>query len=73
VVRQRCCTLCGDTFEIEGKAGRPRVYCFGCEPPGWSVVRVRGRLKLRRRVPLIRRAGTTASVVVLPSRVSGSE
>ena len=48
---QRCCAVCGETFEVERKAGRPRLYCYGCEPVGWSLVRVphQDRLKLRRR------------------------
>jgi hypothetical protein len=41
VLVQRCCKLCGESFEIVRKAGRPRVYCFACEPPGWQVVKVR--------------------------------
>ena len=54
---QRCCELCGETFQIERKRGRPRVYCFVCEPPGWQVVKVphQSRVKLRRRrAPLVR-------------------
>jgi hypothetical protein len=49
---QRYCKLCGDTFEIERKPGRPRIYCFTCEPLGWQVVVVRRRHKLRRRPSL---------------------
>jgi hypothetical protein len=53
MLAQRCCKLCGETFEIERKPGRPRIYCFNCEPLGWQVVKVprQTRMKLRRRVP----------------------
>jgi hypothetical protein len=54
---QQCCKLCGEAFQIERKRGRPRIYCFACEPPGWQVVKVphQSRLKLRRRhAPLVR-------------------
>jgi hypothetical protein len=54
---QRCCKLCGEAFQIERRRGRPRVYCFVCEPPGWQVVKVphQSRVKLRRRrAPLVR-------------------
>jgi hypothetical protein len=48
---QRSCKICGGTFEIERKAGRPRIYCFRCEPEGYSVVKVphQSRVRLRRR------------------------
>jgi hypothetical protein len=51
---QRCCALCGETFEIVRKAGRPRRYCPICSPVGWQVVKVPGqsRTKLRRRPSL---------------------
>jgi hypothetical protein len=52
VLTQRHCKLCGETFEIERKPGRPRIYCFTCEPLGWQVVKVRRRHKLRRRPSL---------------------
>jgi hypothetical protein len=45
----RTCGLCGGEFERAPGPGRPRLYCYGCEPPGWQLVKVRGRLKLRRR------------------------
>jgi hypothetical protein len=53
VLLQRCCKKCGETFEIERKPGRTRIYCLACEPPGWQVVKVphQTRLKLRRRYP----------------------
>ena len=53
VLAQRCCKLCGETFEIERKPGRPRIYCFVCEPLGWQVVLLRHRHKLRRRPNLL--------------------
>lgn len=49
---QRCCKLCGGTFETERKRGGQRSYCFTCSPSGWQVVKVRGRYKLRRRPSL---------------------
>jgi hypothetical protein len=54
---QRRCELCAETFQIERKRGRPRVYCFVCEPRGWQVVKIphQSRVKLRRRrAPLVR-------------------
>ena len=47
----RACKLCGGVFEVEPGPGRPRSYCFGCEPVGWKVVLPShrfGRVKLRR-------------------------
>jgi hypothetical protein len=38
--RLRTCKICGESFAIVRKAGRPREYCFVCEPPGFQVVRV---------------------------------
>jgi hypothetical protein len=52
VMTQRYCKLCGKIFEIERKRGHPREYCFVCSPPGWQVVKVRRRHKLRRRPSL---------------------
>jgi hypothetical protein len=51
VLAQRECLLCGEAFQVGGKRGRPRIYCYACSPPGTQVVKVRGRLKLRRRYP----------------------
>jgi hypothetical protein len=45
----RVCKLCSIEFEPHPGRGRPRLYCYGCEPLGWQLVKVRGRLKLRRR------------------------
>jgi hypothetical protein len=54
---QLYCALCGETFEFEHKRGGQRRYCLNCEPEGYSVVTTRsGRKKLRRRVPVVRRA-----------------
>jgi hypothetical protein len=47
----RVCKLCSIGFEPRPGPGRPRLYCYDCEPPGWQLVWVRGRLKLRRRRP----------------------
>jgi hypothetical protein len=38
--RLRTCKICGESFAIVRKRGRPREYCFVCEPPGFQVVRV---------------------------------
>ena len=40
LARLRTCKICGGSFAIVRKPGRPRDYCFVCEPPGWQVVRV---------------------------------
>jgi hypothetical protein len=48
VLAQRCCKWCGETFEAERRRGGQRLYCPSCSPPGRQVVKVRGRLKLRR-------------------------
>jgi hypothetical protein len=57
---------------IERKRGRPRAYCFVCEPPGWQVVKVlyQSRLRLRRRRPVflhlrVTRAGPSAGLLGL--------
>jgi hypothetical protein len=47
----RVCKLCHSEFEVERKPGARRQYCYRCEPPGFALVKVRGRLKLRRRPP----------------------
>ena len=63
------CGLCGKPFELN-KMGRPRLYCFGCEPPGWQVVKVphQSRVKLRRRPPPKRRPIKIIKGVVVPLR-----
>jgi hypothetical protein len=55
---ERSCRFCGGTFEIERKPGRPREYCFVCEPVGFKIVKVPGqsRLKLRRWPPSFSRS-----------------
>jgi hypothetical protein len=57
VETQRCCKICRETFDIERKAGRPRIYCPKCSPAGFQVVKVPGqsRVKLRRRPSLFPR------------------
>jgi hypothetical protein len=55
MVRERCCGWCGNVFEIERKRGRPRIYCPNCSPPGYQVIRRRGRFKLRLRPALFPR------------------
>lgn len=47
----RVCKLCAAVFDLEYSRGRPRLYCFECEPSGWKVVLPAhrfGRVKLRR-------------------------
>jgi hypothetical protein len=69
MLAQRCCKLCGETFEIERKRGGQRVYCFVCSPPGWQLVKVpnQTRLKLRRVSPVGHRVPKgMASVTHLP-------
>jgi hypothetical protein len=65
VETQRSCALCARPFEIELKRGGQRKYCLVCEPPNTSVVYLpNGRVKLRRRVPLVRRADLEVSWAV---------
>ena len=50
----RVCKLCGGFFEFEHLTGRPREYCYRCEPEGWKIVLPShpfGRVKLRRLRP----------------------
>jgi hypothetical protein len=65
--RLRTCKLCGEAFAIVRKAGRPREFCFVCEPPGWQVVKVPGqdRTKLRRRPPQFSRMSARSGASVL--------
>jgi hypothetical protein len=54
VVWARVCKLCGQGFELEYRTGRPREYCFTCQPEGWKIVLPKhrlGRVKLRRVTP----------------------
>ena len=39
----RVCKLCLIEFELHPGRGRPRLYCYTCEPIGWQLVKVRGR------------------------------
>ena len=55
VVLERICKLCKQPFTLEYCHGRPRSYCFACEPVGWKVVRLPHRVKLRRNPPLWKR------------------
>lgn len=43
-MRQRTCKMCGEAFEEPRRPGRPRDYCFTCEPVGWQIVRDSARL-----------------------------
>jgi hypothetical protein len=36
----RTCKLCGSNFDLEYQIGRPREYCFVCEPVGRKLVKV---------------------------------
>jgi hypothetical protein len=67
------CAGCVPTeFELN-RMGRPRLYCWVCEPAGWQIVKVphQSRVKLRRRPPLfprmpkINKGVSVASVVPL--------
>jgi hypothetical protein len=68
---QRYCKICRKMFDIERKAGRPRIYCPKCSPPGFQVVKVPGqsRTKLRRRPPLFPRMGKVVAHPSTPSVV----
>ena len=57
----RTCQLCGEAFAIVRKAGRPRDYCWSCEPAGWQVVGERGKTARR------------AAYEVAPASVAGAE
>ena len=72
MLAQRCCKLCGETFEVERKPGRPRIYCGVCSPPGYQVVKVphQSLVKLRRRTPLTSRVPKSEWPTV--SRIGGS-
>ena len=65
MVIARMCKLCGQGFELEYSraGGRPRDYCFTCQPEGWKIVLPKhrfGRVKLRRLRPLQGLAKLTA-------------
>ena len=75
------CKICGEAFAIVRKPGRPRDYCFVCEPPGWQVVRVaawqewRTRpywWKLRRRPPRLPRLAAVAQKVSAQMNLGGA-
>jgi hypothetical protein len=55
-VLERVCKLCKEPFTLEYCHGRPRSYCFVCEPVGWKVVRLPHRVTLRRDPPLWKRS-----------------
>lgn len=59
---QQTCKLCGESFAIVRKAGRPREYCWSCEPVGWRVVKLphQSRVKLRRRPSRLPRLAVVA-------------
>src|SRR5829696_422072 len=52
-LRVRVCQGCGNDFVIERKRGKPRSWCFECQPAGYKMTKVRGRLKLRRWPPML--------------------
>jgi hypothetical protein len=68
MVFARVCKLCGESFEVERKVGRPRLHCYECVPAGWKAVKLPYRVKLRRVIPLGPRIpkGGFASVSRLP-------
>ena len=51
MIRGQVCQLCGADFTVERKPGKPRSYCFECQPVGTKLVMKRGKLKLRRWPP----------------------
>ena len=66
---ERTCKLCGEGFQVDYRTGRPREYCFTCQPEGWRIVKLRHRTKLRRIEPLMSRVprGGWASVTRIHS------
>ena len=62
----RTCQLCGEAFAIVRKAGRPREFCWACEPVGWQVV----RLPDGRHTKLRRRPSSVQRTVAVPRRVA---
>ena len=61
------CRLCSTEFDLN-RVGRPRLYCWVCEPAGWQIVKVphQARVKLRRRPPLFPRMPKINKGVVVP-------
>ena len=35
---ERTCKLCKQPFTLDFCHGRPRPYCYRCEPQGWKIV-----------------------------------
>jgi hypothetical protein len=62
----RVCKLCGQGFEVEYRTGRPREYCFACQPEGWRIVLLPRRTKLRRLKPLGPRVPKGGQVLQFP-------
>jgi hypothetical protein len=56
-IAQRTCRICREPFEVVRRPGRPRSFCWVCEPVGFQLVKVPGqsRVKLRRRPSQLRR------------------
>jgi hypothetical protein len=60
-VLERICKLCKQPFTLDYCHGRPRSYCFACEPTGYKIVLPKhqfDRVRLRRVVPLVKRGGS---------------
>ena len=42
----RVCQNCGESFDVEyAGRGRPRVYCYVCQPPNTRMVKAAKKLK----------------------------
>jgi hypothetical protein len=57
-VLERQCKLCKQPFTIDYCHGRPRSYCYRCEPKGYKIVLPKhqfDRVRLRRVVPILKR------------------
>jgi hypothetical protein len=55
-VLERVCKLCGEPFQLGYCHGRPREYCWRCQPKGRKIVRLPHRVTLRRDPPLWKRS-----------------
>jgi hypothetical protein len=58
-VLERVCKLCRQPFTLGYSHGRPREYCWQCQPKGFKIILPKhphGRVKLRRDPPLWKRS-----------------
>jgi hypothetical protein len=53
VIVCRTCKACGSGFDLEYRRGRPREYCYICQPPGTRMI---GAVKLMDGSPDLRPA-----------------